>query len=179
MQNFYSWMFCHNNSIVQDEEKIVYRKHPDGTPYYAKDPKATASQDADIDYGKALAKIEEEFISESKKLGRKHPCFFEVIRDDGGLYIQLQPAMDFTKDYKYEPGNQERKEDFEKFRKELDALAERLGCKRMEYTCNPNSMSISRKDKDGREYMNFLVTSVKESVWKKAGREAAKKEDSK
>lgn len=138
------------------------------------DDKAVA-KDEDIDYGKALSKIEEEFISEAKKLGRKHPCFFEAIRDDGGLYIQLQPAMDFTKGYKYEPGNQERKEDFEKFRKELDALAERLGCKRMEYTCNPNSMSMSRKDKDGREYMNFLVTSVKESVWKKAGREAAKK----
>ena len=28
-----------NNEIAQDEDKIVYRKHPDGTPCYAKDPK--------------------------------------------------------------------------------------------------------------------------------------------
>ena len=118
------------------------------------------AKDEDIDYGEALAKIEKEFISEAKKLGRKHQCFYEAIRDDNALYIQLQPAMDFTKGYKYEPSNQERKEDFEKFRKELDALAERLGCKRMEYICNPNSMSMSRKDKDGREYMNSLVTQV-------------------
>lgn len=142
------------------------------------DDKAVA-KDEDIDYGKALAKIEEEFISEAKKIGRKHECFFEAIRDDNGLYIQLQPAMDFTKGYRYEPGNQERVEDFKKFRKELDALAERLGCCRMEYICEPNSKSMSRKEKDGRDYMNTLVTSVKESVWKKAGREAAKKEAAK
>lgn len=132
--------------------------------------------DDGIDYGAALGELEKQFIEGAKKIGKKYSCFYEAVRDDNALYIQLQPALDFTKSYGYEPTNQERVEEFKKFRKELDELAEKIGCVKMQYLWDPNVKTISDKDKDGRDYMNSLVTSVKESVWKKAGRDAAKKE---
>ena len=123
--------------------------------------------------GERLDRLEKEFISRAKVIGKRHKCFFEAMRDDNALYIQLQPAMDFTKGYAGQPSEQERVEDFRKFRKELDELAEEVGCYPMDYNCDPNCKSMSEKGKDhSRDYMNFLSTKVKKSAYMKALDEA-------
>ena len=134
----------------------------------AAQPTPTGDSAAELP-GEKLDRLEQEFISRAKGIGRHHKCFFEAMRDDNALYISLQPAMDFTKDYDGRPTQQERVEDFKKLRKELDDLAKEVGCKPLDYTWDPNICSSSEKEKSrARDYMNFLSTSVKESAWKTA-----------
>lgn len=118
------------------------------------------------DLGNRRLELGRKFIEGAKEIGKRYSCFYEAVIDDDALYIQLKPALDFSKSYGWQPSNKERVEEFKKFRKEIDELAEKVGCKRTQYLWDPNVKTLSDKDEGGRDYMNSLVTSVKESVLK-------------
>lgn len=121
------------------------------------------------DLGNRRFELGRTFIEGAKEIGKRYSCFYEAVLDDDALYIQLQPALDFSKGYGGQPSNKERVDEFRKFRREIDELAEKVGCRRTQYLWDPNVKTLSDKDEDGRDYMNSLVTSVKESVLKGRG----------